>query len=116
METGSNILDLEIKQGQDEELIITVQNADGTPVNITGYTFAGQVRDTFLGSLIFPFSFEIQDQVTNTGEVKMTVAAAVTRKIRINQPTTYVYDVEMYSPKETRVIEGKILLTPEVTK
>jgi hypothetical protein len=43
METDSNILDLEIKQGQDEELIITVQNADGTPVNITGYTFAGHL-------------------------------------------------------------------------
>lgn len=116
METDSNILDLEIKQGQDEELIITVQNADGTPVNITGYTFAGQVRDTFLGSLIFPFSFEILNQTTNTGEVKMTVAASVTRKIVINQPTIYVYDVEMSAPKKTRILEGKILFNPEVTK
>lgn len=112
----SNILDLEIKQDQDEELVITVSNQDGTPVNITGYTFAGQVRDTYLGALIFPFSFEILDQTTNTGEVKMTVAASITRKIRINQPTIYVYDVEMSSPKKTRILEGKILLNPEVTR
>jgi hypothetical protein len=46
----------------------------------------------------------------------MTVAASVTRKIVINQPTIYVYDVEMSAPKKTRILEGKILFNPEVTK
>jgi hypothetical protein len=117
MATDSNILDLEIKQGQDEELLITVKNEDGSLVDLTGFTFAGQVRDTFIGSLIFSFSFQVQNQGTNQGEVKMTVAASVTSRVKINQPTSYVYDVEMNSgSKKTRILEGKLGLSPEVTR
>lgn len=111
----SNRLDLEIKQGQDESFLLTIKDENGAPQDLTGFTFKGEARDQYQGKLFFAFSFDVKDQVTDTGKVEMLLPRAVTSKLKIAGKTLLVYDVEMTSSSTTRILEGKINLNPEVT-
>ncbi len=50
-----------------------------------------------------------------TGQISITITAGATATI---QPGTYVYDIELVAPNTTvqRLLEGKFVVTPEVTR
>ena len=50
-----------------------------------------------------------------TGQISITITAGATAAI---QPGTYVYDIELIAPNTTvqRLLEGKFVVTPEVTR
>ena len=113
----SNKLDIELKQGEDFHRVITIKDENGTEINLTGYTFSSQIRSTYSEELFLSFTFTVSNQTTNTGEVVMSLAKALSSAKEVNAKYRYVYDVEMNDGVRTsRIMEGTCLVSPEVTK
>jgi len=111
----SNRLDLTLKQGEDFYRLLTIKDSDGNAVDITGYSFAAQIREEYYKPIYLSFSFNISD--ASNGQVEMTLAKALSSAKNINAPFTAKYDVEMDdTTRVTRIMEGDIEITPEVTK
>jgi hypothetical protein len=109
-----------INQGETFSYLIRVKEDGTNPTDVTGYTFRGQVRRSYSDpTALITFSFTIQDQVTKTGEVLWKLADGVTTAIDLGgKVLEAVYDVEMVDTASnvTRIAEGKVKITPEVTK
>jgi hypothetical protein len=113
----SNKLDIELKQGEDFYRLLTIKDENGTPINLTGFSFASQIRSSYSDELFLSFSFNIKDQGTNPGEVEWRLSSALSSAKEVNTKLRYVYDVEMNSGTiKTRIMEGVCLVTPEVTR
>lgn len=104
---------LVIDQGADFETTVNVSDDNGDPVNLTGYTGAAQMRKHYSSNTSYAFT------VTNTaeyGEVKLAMTAAATANIAAGR---YVYDCELLDTntgKTSRLIEGIVTVTPQVTR
>jgi hypothetical protein len=113
----SNKLNLELKQGEDFYRLLTFRDENAALMDLTGYTFAGQIRASYDDELFLSFTFSVLNQTTNRGEVEMTLAKALSSAKTVNGKNKYVYDVERNSGTRTvRVLEGVITISPEVTK
>jgi hypothetical protein len=113
-------LNLEIVQGKTFSSLITVKTSDTVFTDVTGYTFEGQARRTIGDpAILFSFTFTIQDQLTNTGEVLWSLAPEVTSAIALDgKNLDCFYDVEMVDTAGgiSEIAQGKIKLFPEVTR
>lgn len=106
--------ELTVDQGTTFETSVDLTNDDGTYINVANYTFSSQIRKSY-------FSNTITANITTTivdaanGNVKMSITSANTANIRAGR---YLYDLKMTSPTgvTTRVIEGIITVTPQVTR
>jgi hypothetical protein len=86
---------------------------DGTPWNLTGYTFAMQVRrSTSATTTLLNLTTAT---MTSVGNVSATVSAATMTGVPAGR---WVYDIELTSPgnEVTRILEGRFIVTPEVTQ
>jgi hypothetical protein len=109
-----------IDQGADWYFIVTYENPDGTPINITGYTAACQLRS-------LPNSpTAVLTLTTENGGIEITGATgtvalhATADETEVIDEGTYFYDVEIYSyavpPVITRLVQGQIVVSAEVTR
>lgn len=116
-----------INQGSTYQLMITLTDSGGTAINLTGYTFRGQIRDSTSSDTIrASFSFTIQTQSGATlGQVLAYIPAADTANIPVDDndsPTRklkrMIYDIESVdgSGTVTRWLEGSAYISPEVTR
>lgn len=120
-------LDISVKQGATYTLIMTVQDSVPASINLTGYTFRGQIRTSTSDITIqAPFSFVLGVQSGATlGTVTGTISAADTALIVLpanerytRKITKMIYDIEMIEPggNVVRILEGTVSVSPEVTK
>ena len=108
-----------IDQGADWYFDITYADPSGTPINITGSTAKCQLRsnpnaanavltlDTATGGITI---------VGASGKVNLHATAVQTGAI---DEGTYFYDVELTAPQTgvvTRLVQGQIVVSAEVTK
>lgn len=111
-------------QGQTETRTVTVEDGNGTPIDLTGCTIAGQMRlKPEDRENILAFTCTITDAVN--GEYTFSLTATQTSSIPV-QPsggahrkmTQYAYDIEITYPsgRKERNLEGVIDVSPEVTK
>jgi len=107
----------ELYMDQGSTFRVTVNLADestNNTINLASYGFASQMRRSSYSA--FPTA-NIICQVANTDwtTLILTLPAANTSNIKAGR---YVYDVEMTDPDGivTRILEGTIEVTPEVTK
>lgn len=129
IKNSDGTVDLVGRQGTTWELFLTLKNPDGTPMNITGYTFRGQFRTSYQAAEKTDFVCGI----VSAGEGRMSVSAAeqvtsgtAAYKESINAAKlgiykgagVYVYDIEMVdvSGRVSRLLEGKLYVDPEATK
>lgn len=119
-------LNITIEQGATFFRTVTVKDSAGDPIDITGWTLRGQVResqsaDTPLAS----FVCAILDQITNTGEATFSLSATVTAAMpeaTYIKPSLknslYLYDLEVEKPggEVIRLLQGVVTFVPEVTK
>lgn len=108
-----------IDQGATWYLTVTYENPDGTPINITNYTAALQLRSlpsdpTAVLSLTTGAGITITGA---TGTVAITASATQTRAI---DEGNYYYDLEISSPASpsvvTRLVQGQVVVSAEVTR
>jgi len=109
MATVQNIY---IDQGTTYSLALTVSDQFGDVKNLSDYTAAAQMRKSYYSNTAIDFTAEIS--APTTGEVTISLTAEQTSAIKAGR---YVYDIEISSELETiRVLEGIVVVNPEVTK
>lgn len=107
-----------VDQGATFELSVVYKDQSGTPINLTGFSAALQVRQNYydttaLVTLTSPSSGIVITPLTGT--VKITMSATQTGAL---DEGNYVYDLELYSSggNVTRLIQGQFTISPEVTR
>lgn len=107
--------DLTIDQGSTFSVLLELQDATSQSLNLSGITFASQARESYDSpSASFVFTCSVNNPAS-TGSLYMILPAPVTIGII---PGGYVYDLEMTTSGSivSRIMEGRIVVTPEVTK
>ena len=86
---------------------------DRRPVNLAGYQTRMQIRPTYDGPLVLEAATALAN--ASTGTVSVTITAAQTSALKAG---TYVYDLELEAQngEVIRLIEGRFVITPEVTR
>jgi hypothetical protein len=109
----AQISNIYIDAGSTYSAIVNIRNGDGTPINLTNFTIAAQIRKSYGSLNAYNFTCSVFDAAS--GKVRMILPAATSSTIK---PGRYLYDIEVTSPigEKLRVIEGIVLITPEITK
>lgn len=106
--------ELTVDQGTNYESTLDLVADDGTAINVTNYIFSGQIRKSYYSNNATA-SFTISVANAANGNVIISLNAATTTNIKAGR---YLYDVKMTDTANvvTRVVEGIITITPQVTK
>jgi hypothetical protein len=106
--------DLTIDQGASFELTFDLVGDDGYPINITGYVFSGQIRKTYYSTNP---TANIIVTILNpvAGNTLLSISSSNTANIVAGR---YVYDIKMKDTANvtSRVVEGIVTVTPQVTR
>jgi len=108
----AQIQNIYIDQGTTFSLSLGVNDQFGDPKDLTDYTAAAQMRKSYYTSASIDFTAEVS--LPEEGEVTISLTAEETSAIKAGR---YVYDIEITGDGETlRVLEGIVVINPEVTK
>ena len=109
MATRVNIV---IDQGTDFETSISLTDADNVQLNTTGMTAASQIRRTHSSSNAVAFTAALAN---TTGTLTLSLNNSTTSSMTAGR---YVYDVELTDASNvvSRILEGVVTVTPEVTR
>ena len=82
-------------------------------MNLYGYTAASQIRKSYGSTTAYNFNASIYD--VNLGKIRIQLSDEESGAIK---PGRYLYDIEISSSagEKLRVVEGIVLVTPEITK
>ena len=109
----ASISNIFIDQGTDFSITVDVTQADGAPLNLTGYSAAAQIRKTYGSSNVSAvFTTSIS---AAAGQVTLSLTDTQTSGLTAGR---YVYDLNITSGAgvTTRVVEGQAIITPGVTR
>ena len=106
--------ELTVDQGSTFESTIDLVTDDGAVINVAGYVFTGQIRKSYYSTNpTANLTLSIVDAAN--GNVKVSITAANTANIKAGR---YLYDIKMIDTSNTvtRLVEGVITITPQVTR
>ncbi len=108
---------VEIDQGADWFFNVTYEQPAGTPVNITSYTAALQLR-SLPQSATAVLSLTTGSGITITGASGLVAVHATAVQTGAIVAGDYYYDLEITSPLGvvTRLVQGQALVNPQVTR
>lgn len=108
---------VEIDQGADWFLNVTYEQPAGTPVNITGYTSALQLRSLPTDATAV-LSLSTGSGITITGASGLVAVHATATQTRAIDEGIYYYDLEITSQSGvvTRLVQGQAYVSAEVTR
>ena len=91
---------------------VSLTNSEGAQLNLTGMSAASQIRKTFSSSNSVAFTTALAN---NNGTLTLSLNNATTSSLSAGR---YVYDVELTDAAavKSRILEGMVTVTPEVTK
>lgn len=100
-----------IDQGTTFNTRFVITDDTDTPIDFTSYTANSQMRKSYTSSTSYTFSVSLN----SVGEVYLSMSANTTGGIPAGR---YVYDVEVEnaSAVRSRVVEGIVTVTPQVTR
>jgi len=100
-----------IEQGTDYQEVFTVNNPDGSFLDLTGYTGSAKIRKFPESTASTSFNVGI---VSTAGQVVVSLANTVTGDLKSGR---YYYDVIITSSvgKKTKVVDGMVLVNPSET-
>jgi hypothetical protein len=104
-------LNLIVDQGTTFATSFTVNDDAGNPIDFTNYTGYGQMRKHYTSTNAVAFTVT----ANSSGGVTLELNSNTTNSIEAGR---YVYDVELVAPANTtsRVVEGIVTVTPQVTR
>ena len=111
--------DITIDQGADVAVEIHLINKDGSAKNLTNHAIAAKMKRTYNSDSADTLAFNcIVAAPASSGVATISLTNIQTSTLKAGQ---YVYDVEMSFVDSSativeRVLEGKILVTPSVTR
>lgn len=103
-----------VDQGSTFETVLNLTTDTDLELNIIDHNFRGQIRKHYTSSNAYNFTITKNTPFT-AGNITVGLDANTTAIIPAGR---YMYDVEMISPdgKVTRIVEGIVTVTPEVTR
>ena len=110
----ATITNLYIDAGSDYNIIVTANQGNGDPLDLTNYTVKSQIRKSYASSTAYDFTASLY--AATSGKIKLSLSATQTSAIK---PGRYLYDVEIThgsTGEKRRVLEGIIIVTPEITQ
>jgi hypothetical protein len=117
-------LDILVEQGATFSRVLTIKDSSGNPINITGWTFAGEIRATApSGTILANFAFSIINAAL--GQVSWTLDATTSAGIAVLPAPSYIrlisnytYDINATHLDGTveRLLQGTCQVSPEVTR
>ncbi len=109
MATKANLI---IDQGTTFSTIFNLADDDGDPIDLTGYTAEADIRKHYSSSNSQSFVIALGGQ---SGTITLSLSANQTSNMTAGR---YVYDVELINTYNvvSRVMEGIITITPQVTR
>jgi len=117
MSIAPGILNLTFPQGATWKLAMTYTNADAEPIDLTNYAARLQARPSYASAqTVLSLTNGTGIALGGTaGTINLLVPAATTATIGAAQ---YVYDLEIESAsgEVSRVVQGTLSVTPEVTR
>lgn len=110
--------DITIEQGATFQYSLIWKDSAGTPVNLTGYTARMQVRRRHADEVILMGLTSDTGEITLGGSAGTIVIVASATKTAAVPAKESVYDLELVSGDGTvtRLVEGNVTVTPEVTR
>jgi len=105
--------ELFLEQGTDFTTSITLDDVNGDPYNLTGFTAKSQMRKSYY-STSPTAQFTITISAPTTGVLNMSLSSTTTANVAAGR---YVYDVAIKDSANTvtRVLEGIVNVLPRVT-
>ena len=109
----ASISNIFIDQGATFTTTVTVTDANGDAVSLSGYSVAAQIRKTFLSSTATAFTATISN--ASSGEITISLSPTQTAALEAGR---FVYDVVITASggTKTRVVEGQVTVNPSVTR
>lgn len=113
---------LKICQGSTLRLSLSFTDSTGAAMNLTGYTFRGQIRPAATSAtLTETFNFDTSDDANGVIECYLTdtETAAITAGESVNDTSSkYWYDMEYVQPggDVVRFLEGACIVNRNVTR
>ena len=107
---------LQIDRGATFSSDVTVSDTDGTAFDLTGYTAAAKMAKGYASTQTRVTITATINNDPTTGVITLSLTADQTKAL--DAPARYVYDVEITKTSDstvTRVIEGLITVSPDVT-
>lgn len=107
----SNKINIILDQGTTFNTTYVIHDSDDIPIDFTGFTANSQIRKTYSSTNSYSFGVNL----TSNGQVLLSMTANTTSSIPAGR---YVYDVEVENGSGTRsrIVEGIITVTPQVTR
>lgn len=102
-----------LDQGTTFNTLLTLTDDAGDPLDLTGYTAEGQVRKWYTSNTAITFTINIPQPTT--GIIELSLTSTATANMMYGR---YVYDVVTIDGvgNVTRIVEGILTVTPEVTQ
>jgi len=104
-------VNLTIDQGATFSVDFIVKDSNNEVVNLTDYVGAGQLRRNYASNSSTSFTIGVY----SNGTVRASLSANQTSTLAADR---YVYDIEIQNGlnEVTRIVEGIVTVTPQVTK
>jgi hypothetical protein len=105
-----------LEQGTTFTTELTLNDSNGTPYDLTGFTVSSKAKTSYYTNTI---AINFNSTITDAANGKITISAnsAVTANVSSRQKLVYdVRIVDGVSNNVTRVLEGQIFVSPAVTK
>lgn len=113
IKNGDNI-DFGVDAGSTWKISMTWNNNDGTPIDLNGYIGRMYLKRDYNKPISFEITTENGRMTLGTG----TIAWTVTDEDTSTLSGQYIYDIELQSflGEVTRLYQGSINISPEVTR
>jgi hypothetical protein len=109
MATKANLV---IDQGSDYSVVLDLTDENGDIIELSGYVANSQIRKWYTSST--PAATFTTSINASSGELQLSLTANQTSNLVAGR---YVYDVELNSSGIiSRIVEGIVTVTPQVTK
>jgi len=110
MATRSNLY---VDAGSTYNTIITVAASNGQALDLNSYSVSSQMRKSYYSSTYHSFNASVYD--ADSGKIRLQLTDEQSEAI---PPGRWLYDVEIESPSgaRTRVVEGIVTVSPQITK
>lgn len=114
---AAGTLNFTIEQGATFNLLLTWE-IDTVPVNLTGYTARLQARVDVEDSEVILSLTTTNGGITLGGSAGTISLDQTATQTTLLPAGTYVYDLELIAPNSTvtRLVQGELLISPEVTR
>jgi len=106
--------DFTIEQGSTFKRILTIKQADGTKLDLTGYSLRSIIKDFTGGTLILNLGTysTISDSVN--GEITIEIPSTKTATLNFDK-AVYDFEIETVNGVVDRILHGIVTLSREVT-